>query len=748
MFFLRMYWERSPQQQETIRGLVNERRLRLTSSGVTTADTLLPDPEAILRGWLLGQEWLRRNGMTQEPKLAYFSDSFGCSPGLPSLLQAAGFQQTAITRVDGMYFPGFERNHPKKYPRPGSTAEHLLKEERTLDFVWRDRAGAQVLCHWNAFSYGQGDLLAHRGISRIYLFPLAISDRSEHNVARRIRQFTGQLGPYSSTPYMFCPIGFDFIAPIPDLVSLLDRYNERRFPTTGIWAVNAGLDDYLDLVNCYRDQLPVIELDPNPYWTGFYSSRPALKMRCRQLVRELRLVEELSFLPGNSRAARNLNEELEPVWWTAATTNHHDFITGTSPDRIVEQEQIPWLEGALQVVSEKIGQLAPETASPPTPEAGDLPQWSQEHGRLRVHTPYYTVVLAEEAGGSIVRAEGPDSEILLADGPSNDLISYKDSGGLWRMGYEYTGGIWKQRNQSSKHPVWLEVSARPGGLEVSWVSVLDGEELQRSIWFRGDSPLIYFRLQGRAAKRRTVTVRFATGITASEILMDTPGGVISRPREKVYSPTFWPFQHFLHIQDRGSGRGLALYQNLPGAASLSADGALQVVALRNAPRERAHHFLPVAGNPAKGYEKDAFAFVYALEFMPAGQWIEDDLAAKARVGTLHPWVDPSRSHLRQIAEGQVTLDRTDLWVMADKPATRGQGRILRLYTLAGLHQPVTVSIPGQEIKEAYLCDTRERDLEPLEVRGGRVRLTLAGTIATLRLIAVPQEPNERLILEP
>ena len=107
MFFLRMYWERNPQQQETIRKLTNERRLRLTSSGVTTADTLLPDPEAILRGWLLGQEWLRRNGMTQEPRLAYFSDSFGCTPGLPSLLQAAGFQQTAITRVDGMYFPGF-----------------------------------------------------------------------------------------------------------------------------------------------------------------------------------------------------------------------------------------------------------------------------------------------------------------------------------------------------------------------------------------------------------------------------------------------------------------------------------------------------------------------------------------------------------------------------------------------------------------------------------------------------------------
>ncbi|MCJ7551105.1 MAG: hypothetical protein MUQ30_15635, partial [Anaerolineae bacterium] len=77
MFFLRMYWERCPDKQGTVRALVNEGRFRLTSSGVTTADTLLPSTEAILRDFLIGQEWLRANGMTPEPTLAYFTDSFG-----------------------------------------------------------------------------------------------------------------------------------------------------------------------------------------------------------------------------------------------------------------------------------------------------------------------------------------------------------------------------------------------------------------------------------------------------------------------------------------------------------------------------------------------------------------------------------------------------------------------------------------------------------------------------------------------
>jgi hypothetical protein len=155
----------------------------------------------------------------------------------------------------------------------------------------------------------------------------------------------------------------------------------------------------------------------------------------------------------------------------------------------------------------------------------------------------------------------------------------------------------------------------------------------------------------------------------------------------------------------------------------------------------------MAGNPAKGYEKDEFLFIYALEFLSARKGGESELAAKAREGMVHPWLDPSRAHLRQIAEGQVHIDRPDVWVMANKPAIRGQGRILRLYTLASFNQPVVVSIPGHEIEKAYLCDTRERDIEPLEVRAGRVHVTLPGTIATLRLMLVPRNANERLTLE-
>jgi hypothetical protein len=349
------------------------------------------------------------------------------------------------------------------------------------------------------------------------------------------------------------------------------------------------------------------------------------------------------------------------------------------------------------------------------------------------------LVLAEDAGGAIVRLEDAHSGDLLLSDPSNDLISYKDSGGLWRMGYEFVGGIWSQRDQASQRSARFHLSERAGGLEISWISVLGGEEIRRAVWLHADSPLIHLRLQGRAPKRRTVTAVFSTDITANGFLMDTPGGVVSRPCEKGYSPTFWPFQHFLHIRDGESGRGLALFQSLPGAASFAPDGTLQVVALRNAPRERAYHVLPVSGNPAKGYEKDPFDFVYAVEFTPGGDWIENRLAQRAYGGALNPWADPADTCLRQVARGQIHTNRADVWVWANKPATRGRGRIVRLYTLTAPNQAITLRSTQHEIAAACLCDARERDIRPLEIHEGRVHLTLPGTITTVRLIAAPQK---------
>ncbi|MBW2361996.1 MAG: hypothetical protein JRG84_13890 [Deltaproteobacteria bacterium] len=738
IFFLRMYWERRPEQRESIRALVNERRLRLTSSGVTTADTLLPSSEAILRDLLIGQEWLRANGMEQEPRLAYFTDSFGCTPALPSLIRAAGFDWAAITRVDGMFFAGCDYESKKRFPRPDSSAALLLDRERTLDFVWRSPDGAEVLCHWNAFTYGQGDMLAHRGLSRVYLFPSAVPDRSEHNVARRIAQFDAQLSPYSRTPYLFCPIGFDFVAPIPDLLTLLDRYNRRHYSTTGVWALNAGLDDYLALVDTQRAALPVLDLDPNPYWTGFYTARPTLKKLCFEVVDDLLLAEKLALLPDNESAGgAKTAEEIGDAWWSAVVSNHHDFITGTSPDRVVEEEQQPSLERAAKSARAAIDRLASTVETPRRSAAAprpDPPQWQRRGGVVEVHTPNYSMELSEEAGGGITRAWCPTSGRELLGGISNDLICYRDSGGLWRMGMEFRGGVFEEIARASERPARLQLHEHGGGLEILCETDFAGEALRRRMWIGGDSPAIHMRVEGRAAEKRTLSVRFDPLLAPDRLAMDQPGCVASRPIQKFFDPTFWPFQSFLHLHDEKRGPGFAFSTGMPGAACYRPQHGLEAVALRNATRERAFGFLPIPGMPAAGHERSDHAFDYAIRFTQAGDWRDNDIPLAADGMAASPWDTSDRAELRALAASVVTTDRPDVVVTAVKPASRGAGMIVRLTTLGASGSSVCVAARGRSIIAASLCDARERDIEELEILEGSARLTMPGGIASVRLL--------------
>jgi len=787
MFFLRMYWDRRPEKREAVRRLVNERRLRLTNCGVTTADTLLPSTESLLRDFLIGQEWLRRNGMTEEPRLAYFTDSFGCSPALPSLLVAAGFNRTAITRVDGMYFGGADLESARSFRRPGSTAA-LLQAEKAQDFIWRDMNGAEVLCHWNAFGYGMGDMLAHRGISRMYILPVAVPVRSEPQVARRIEGYAQQLGPLSRTPYLFCPIGFDFVPPIPGLVALLDRYNRVRYPTTGIWAVNAGLDNYLALVECHREKLPVLRIDPNPYWTGFYTSRPALKKACRDLADRLLLAEQLALAPEQGENGPAALAGLEEAWWIAAMSNHHDFITGTSPDRVAESEQLPWVaqaRGQADAVINKLSPAASADISQQPDKHGNAAAvtWQREGSTLWAETPHYKVELSERAGGGITHLVGkttddrqtPAAELLSAI--SNDLIAYRDSGGLWRMGHEFRGGRLRERSRASRHPAAVKVREVAAGLEVvcqagddgRWTMdddgrflidrdaasgkgkpsasvrarprpIFNGEPIQRALRFSDDSPLIRSRVEGRAPRGETVCLVFHTGLAPAEIAMAQPGGVVIRPLEKHYCPTFWPMQDFAHIRDRASGRGIAVFTRYPSAIACAPDGRIELVAFRNATHERAWGFISPPAFPAKGAEKLPYAFDYALRFTSDGDWRGAGVHRIVRELAATGWWDGAVPLPTVAVVTRADGSPCDVTVSAVKPAGRGEGVIVRLSAPFVPEESLIVTLRDRSIQAAWLCDARERDLAALAVRDGRALLTMPGTIATMRLQHFPFLP--------
>ena len=725
-------------------------------SGVTTPDTIVPPTELLIRDYLLGQEWLRANGMTVEPEVAYFPDTFGFSPGLPEVLAAVGVHRAALCRIDGMYFFGNETELPGRFPRAGSSAELLLARHRTLDFVWRGPDGAELLCHWLAFTYGQGELLAHAGFSRQAGAPLAVPWRSDHHVARMVGKYVGQLAPLARTPYLLCPIGFDFSAPIRRLVDLIERHNRRHFEQTGTWVVNAGLDDYLALVDHHRADLPVLDLDPSQYFTGFFTSRPTLKRRYQALADTLGITERLALDPGlaNGTAAAT-RWRLAESWWAAATANHHDYVTGTSPDRVVRREQLPWLDDGL-AVAHGVLQTLPGAAGVevPAPGAGtSCPEGDEAAGErsgplLTVTTHAMTVVFDERQGGAVVAVTAADGTALSGPGPSFDIVANADSGGLWRMGHEYAGGRFAPVDRWSARPCRLTARRLADGtVAVESTTVLDGHLARRWVWVDDVAPLIRCRVVLTLGKRRTATVVVGLAHPAGELVTDVPGGVVSRPARRWFDPTFWAVQSFAHVPQAGPPSadpgvdttrwGTAVLLALPGALALRTVGGaghLELVAARNATQEVAYRLLPLPAQPARGHDPGPHRFDVAVAFTEDTDWRGAGLPQRAVAEARRARLTEDGRRLADRADAVLSTDRRDVAVLAAKPADRGDGAVVRLSSTAIGPCTVRLRWPGAALARAAVCDGRERDLAPLHAEGDGVSLEVAPGITSVRLV--------------
>ncbi len=728
VFFLKMYWERHPEHRERLRALVERRQLRVLASSFTTPDTLLPHEESLFRDFHLGQAWLRSQRLHVEPRTAYFPDNFGHSPHLPSLMSAVGVEAVSLTRIDGMHFIASDYRSQRAFPFERSTAALLQKDLRTLDFVWRSDDGAEVLCHWNAFTYFQGDMLAHLGVVRWAGVDAAIPWRTRRHIARRIDGFVRQLAPLARTPYLLCPIGMDFNAPIPDLRPLLERYNRERYADTGTFVVLAGLDDYFELVSHHRAALPALSIDPNPYWMGFYASRPESKQRPARVARSLVLAERLS---AHEPPRAEIEDALSEAWHALVLHNHHDAITGTSPDRVWHGEQKPLLERA-EVAARRALALAALTATPERviePHGDGSLRWWREGSTVRVVTPRYRLTLSEDAGGCVASLVAEGEELLAGGG--FDLVAYADEGGLWRLGHEYAGGAFKQVDRASRHrcPIDVKGDGREVTLTAKWS--LRGHVFTRTLTCRADAPELRLRVAGVAARRLTVTCAWETALANADLEMDTVGGRITRPHERHHRPTFWPVPTSLTA--RGASRALHACFEAPSAASLSPEGALEWIVARNAPKERAFFgLLPVLAHPIGGtvdetQTHEAAVFVTAIDRDPA--------ALLRRVA--RSWLPEAHRALDADAAARVRCDDPAVTVGAFKRADRGEGLIVRLVSDA-TPRTVSLGLAGATVDRAARCDARERDLEALAVDGGRARVPLQGRFTTVRLV-----PRER-----
>jgi alpha-mannosidase len=756
IFFLKMFFEAMPSYRQKVVNYVNSGNLRLLSSGVTTPDTIVPQDELLLRDYALGLNWLKENGMHQVPEVAFFPDTFGFSPGLPEILNSGGMHSVAICRIDGMFFLGNEFELSSSYPKKNTTAYRLQVEEKSADFIWIGPNDSEVLCRWMAFTYGQGEKLAHSGITRELDVPLAVPARGNSHVTTMIKKYYSSFEKMSRTPYVHCPIGFDFSSPIADLNYLISTYNEISYPKTKIWATVAGLDDYFDLVNFHRDDLPRISIDPSQYFTGFFTSRPTVKNAAKQLATELIATEKIATVVSKD-IDDNARQTIKNAWWTIAMSNHHDFITGTATNRVVRKEQLPIITSALNnirslypMLLEKYNQTHnnnsgtglnnPDKNNQTKKNNVEYLKYQKTLGQTSVEWQNFKVKIDEQIGGNITSIVNSSGDEVLS--LSGDISAYFDSGGLWRMGNEYKGGEYRKIDSTRNKNIKTEPIERENrAVGFSSTGTINGHEFKREIFFDEELPIIRFKVTTTLSDRRTATLCLRLKSNTQQITMDTPGGVVKRPFSYRFDPTYWSVQNFFNLEGENSNSISVMFPRSTACTFRIADDLVEasIIISRNAKKEFGFKFLPLPAQPAFGHDPGPHTFYFSIYLHENSAWRDTRIPHLAELETQKALLADNAATIFNVSEKIVTVDSDYVKVLAFKNSYDSKGYILRLSSYSKKPEKLLLKIEDVPISSAQEIDSREnKTYKNFKAENGAVYLTVKPGLSSFKILATKE----------
>ena len=346
--------------------------LRIVGGGITSPDNLLPHGETLLRNFVIANAWLLTNfpaapssGLPAIPALrqVWIPDDFGHDAQFPILMEAMGLQGVGFSRIPG---------DPQQYDTLNSTpnsgiipggptmAAWLLVfgdafgEHLGTDFIWQASDGSTTLAHFMQAAYYQGSGISSPGDIQTY--------------------YDTNKGA-APTPYIFVPVGVDFSLPVQNLVQYACGWNATYFASTGVYAVAATFDHYIQLVSFHQQTLLTRSSNPDlsmtfpfvpaPYWTGVYGSRPEIKIQHQQATRALLGAELYSVIANflSVSGVASAQASIATGWVKLTPSTHHDYITGTAANSVYSDEQLPLLANAITLGNSALSTLQQNLAA-------------------------------------------------------------------------------------------------------------------------------------------------------------------------------------------------------------------------------------------------------------------------------------------------------------------------------------------------------------------------------------------------
>ncbi|XP_036044539.1 lysosomal alpha-mannosidase isoform X3 [Onychomys torridus] len=326
-FFSRWWKQQTNATQDIVRKLVRQGRLEFVNGGWVMNDEGATHYGAIVDQMTLGLRFLQDTfGSNGRPRVAWHIDPFGHSREQASLFAQMGFDGFFLGRID----------YQDKFFR---------KKELKMEEVWRASASLKPPIA-DLFT---GVLPNNYDPPKNLCWDVLCADHPIVEDAESPEYNAEALQQYYRTNHTVMTMGSDFqyenanmwFKNMDKLIRLVNEQQQAEgskvhvlysTPTCYLWELNkANLtwsvkeDDFFP----YAD-------GPHMFWTGYFSSRPALKRYERLSYNFLQVCNQLEALAG---PAANVGPygtgDSAPLKEAVAVLQHHDAVTGTARQGVV-----------------------------------------------------------------------------------------------------------------------------------------------------------------------------------------------------------------------------------------------------------------------------------------------------------------------------------------------------------------------------------------------------------------------------
>ncbi|XP_049886322.1 alpha-mannosidase 2 isoform X2 [Pectinophora gossypiella] len=358
--FLNAWWETShPVKQKALKKLIKEGRLEITTGGWVMPDEACTHIYSIIDQFIEGHNWVKQN-LGIVPRTGWSIDPFGHGPTVPYLLDKSGLEGTIIQRIHYAWKQWLaERQIEEFYWIPGWSGQKpsLVVHNQPFDiYSIKSSCGPHPsICLSFDFRKIPGEYSEYTAKHE------EITEKNLHSKSKTLIEEYDRIGSLTPHNVVLVPLGDDFRyefaiefdAQYTNYMKMFTYINNHKDLFNAEVQFGTPLD-YFEAMKERHKNIPSLKGDffvysdifsegKPAYWSGYYTTRPYIKLLARQFEHQLRLSEILFTFVSNFVKQQNkveleasgkrlekYYEQLINARRNLGLFQHHDAITGTS----------------------------------------------------------------------------------------------------------------------------------------------------------------------------------------------------------------------------------------------------------------------------------------------------------------------------------------------------------------------------------------------------------------------------------